>query len=62
MISIWDILAASLGLTGLFGMGMWVGYRFGYSNGLATWRKDYKSMTPRDVAAHKRIISTWPGK
>lgn len=50
------IITASIALTGLFGIGLWVGYRLGFNNGLATWRKDYAKMRPIDIMHHKRII------
>jgi hypothetical protein len=34
----------------------WMGYRLGFNNGLATWRKDYRSMTTKDIKAHRAII------
>lgn len=40
----------------MFGMGLWLGYRTGFVQGLATWRMDYKRMRPEDIAQHKKII------
>lgn len=38
------------------GLMLWMGYRLGFNNGLATWRKDYRFMTPVDVNRHIAII------
>lgn len=56
------VIYGTLALTLLFGMGLWMGYRLGFANGLATWRKDYRSMSSRDVADHKRIVATMADK
>ena len=46
----------------MFGMGIWLGYRQGFANGLATWRKSYRYMTPDDIAKHKGIINVMADK
>jgi hypothetical protein len=47
---------ATLAFSALMGIPFWVGYRVGFANGLATWRKDFRRMTPDDIAEHKRIV------
>lgn len=41
---------------------LWMGYRLGYNNGLATWRKSYRYMSAKEISAHKAIINTMPDK
>lgn len=36
--------------------GFWSGRRIGFHQGIATWQKSYRDMTPQDIAAHKKII------
>lgn len=56
------VLAATIALTALFSMGMWIGYRSGFRDGIGTWRKDYRRMSADDVREHKRIIASMPDK
>lgn len=46
----------------MFAMGLWLGYRTGFVQGLATWRMDYRKMQPKEIAEHKRIIGLMADK
>jgi hypothetical protein len=51
-------IAAIIGICVFVSFGL--GYRLGYQRGLATWRRSYIRMTPRDIAEHKNIINKMP--
>jgi hypothetical protein len=52
-----NLITTLVGLCALMGVMFWVGYRLGYNNGLAVWRKDYSRMSTADVEEHKRIVT-----
>ncbi|MET0278751.1 MAG: hypothetical protein ABW198_10505 [Pseudorhodoplanes sp.] len=40
------------GLSSLFGLGLWIGYRSGFRDGITAWQKDHAGMTGGDIRAH----------
>ena len=55
MIGIWQVLAATIGFTALFSMGMWVGYRHGVNETEARWsqavaRGEWARKNPSNVS------------